>query len=77
MAKLTPAQQRIRERIESLIAFASPGLDLILAVGDRISRIVEPEDHEYYPVRAGSEVSLPEPGAGNGPAGDGSASNAE
>jgi hypothetical protein len=58
MAELTPGQQRVREQIEGLIAAASPFLDLILGVGDRISRIVEPEDHEYYPVRAGGEPSL-------------------
>ena len=48
---LTPAQRRTRERVETLIGFAAPFLDLLLAVGDRISRIAEPEDHEYYPVR--------------------------
>jgi hypothetical protein len=25
---------------------------LVLAVGERISRIAEPQDYEYYPVRA-------------------------
>ena len=63
MAELTPRQQRVREQIEGLIATASPLLDLILGVGDRISRIVEPEDHEYYPVRAGGEPSLLPPEA--------------
>jgi hypothetical protein len=58
MAELTPRQQRVREQIEGMIATASPLLDLILGVGDRISRIVEPEDHEYYPVRAGGETPL-------------------
>jgi hypothetical protein len=51
-ATLTPTQQRNRERVESLIGVAAPFLDLLLAVGDRISRIAEPQDHEYYPVRA-------------------------
>jgi hypothetical protein len=58
MAELTPGQQRVREQVEGMIATASPLLDLILGVGDRISRIVEPEDHEYYPVRAGGETPL-------------------
>ena len=49
---LTPTQRRNRERVESLIGVAAPFLDLLLAVGDRISRIAEPQDHEYYPVRA-------------------------
>ncbi|MEK6276480.1 MAG: hypothetical protein AABM29_00475 [Actinomycetota bacterium] len=52
-ASLTPAQQRTRERFEALIGVAAPFLDLVLAVGDRISRAAEPEDFEYYPVRAG------------------------
>ena len=49
---LTPAQQRNRERVESLIGVAAPFLDLVLAVGDRISRVAEPREYEYYPVRA-------------------------
>ena len=53
MAPLTPGQIRTRERVESLISLAAPALNLILAVGDRVSRIVEPEDSEYYPVRSG------------------------
>ena len=50
---LTPSQRRTRERVETVIAIAAPFLDLVLAAGDRISRIAEPEDYEYYPVRAG------------------------
>ena len=50
---LSPAQQRTRRRFETLIGITAPFLDAVLAVGDRISRIAEPEDHEYYPVRAG------------------------
>lgn len=51
MAPLTPGQRRTRERVESLIRLASPALDLVLAVGDRVSRLVEPTDVEYYPPR--------------------------
>lgn len=51
MAPLTPSQQRTRERVESVIALIAPALTLVLAAGDRISRVVAPEDHEYYPVR--------------------------
>jgi hypothetical protein len=58
MSELTPQQQRIREQFEGLIAAAAPFLDLVLGVGDRISRAVEPEDHEYYPVRSGADASL-------------------
>jgi len=49
---LTPAQRRNRERAETLIGIAAPFLDLLLAVGERISRIAEPQDYDYYPVRA-------------------------
>jgi hypothetical protein len=51
MVPLTPAQERTRERVESVIAVMAPALSAMLAVGDRLSRIVAPEDHEYYPVR--------------------------
>jgi hypothetical protein len=51
VAPLTPSQERTRKAVEGLIRLMEPGLDLILAVGDRISRAVEPEDHEYYPAR--------------------------
>jgi hypothetical protein len=60
MADLTPQQIVWRDRVEGVIGLAAPALDLLLAVGDRISRIAEPQDHEYYPVRSGSEAgSLP------------------
>jgi hypothetical protein len=52
-AALTPAQQRTRDRVETMIGIAAPFLDFVLAVGDRISRAAEPRDYEYYPVRAG------------------------
>ena len=37
--------------IEAVILAAAPLLDLVLSVGERISRIAEPVDYEYYPVR--------------------------
>lgn len=52
-ATLTPSQLRTRARVETVIGVAAPFLDLVLAIGDRISRVAEPEDYEYYPVRAG------------------------
>jgi hypothetical protein len=64
---LTSAQLRTRERVETLIGVAAPFLDLLLAVGDRVSRIAEPEDHEYYPVRADD---LPREEPRNGATGD-------
>lgn len=48
---LTPEQRRTRDRVESVIRLIAPGLNLVLAAGERLSRIVEPEDSEYYPVR--------------------------
>ena len=54
MAPLSPEQVRRRERVESLIRLAAPGLNLVLAIGERISRLVEPEDQEYYPPRSRS-----------------------
>jgi hypothetical protein len=51
MATLTPEQRRTRERVETLIRLAAPGLNLVLAAGERISRLVERDDPEYYPVR--------------------------
>ncbi len=58
MANLTPAQKTTRARVEGLIALAAPFLDVVLGVGERISRIAEPTDHEYYPIRPGGEQRL-------------------
>ena len=59
MAQLTPNQLRTRQRIEGLIKLAAPALDLVLAVGERVSKIVEPEDVEYYPPRVSRESAPP------------------
>ncbi len=59
MAQLTPDQLRTRQRVESLIRLAAPALDLVLAVGERVSRIVEPEDVEHYPPRVTRESAPP------------------
>lgn len=63
MAPLTPDQVRTRDRFETLIGLMAPALNLVLAAGERISRIVEPEDYEYYPPRTG-EAEPPPPAAG-------------
>jgi hypothetical protein len=52
MATLTPDQRRTRDRVETVIRVMAPALDLVLAAGDRLSRLVAPDDHEYYPVRS-------------------------
>ena len=63
MANLTPSQIAMQQRFERLIGAAAPLLDVVLGVGERISRIAEPTDHEYYPIRPGGRVALPgEPG---------------
>lgn len=51
MAPLTPDQLRTRARVERVIGLMAPALDLVLWAGERLSRLVEPEDHEYYPPR--------------------------
>jgi hypothetical protein len=56
VAPLTPEQRRTRDRVETLIGLMAPGLNLLLAAGERLSRIVEPDDYEYYPIR----TTLPE-----------------
>jgi hypothetical protein len=61
MPPMTPDQARTRRRVEGLIRVIAPALDLVLAAGDRISRIVEPEDVEYYPPRVtrGADATPP------------------
>ena len=52
---LTPVQRARQARFERLIALAAPALDLVLGIGERISRIAGPED-DYYPIRAPGEA---------------------
>jgi hypothetical protein len=61
VAPLTPDQVRTRERVEKVIRIAAPALNLVLAVGERVSKIVEPQDHEYYPPRASTRAAPPSP----------------
>jgi hypothetical protein len=51
---MTPDQRRRRDQVETVIRLMAPGLNLVLAAGERLSRLVSPEDDEYYPVRSGS-----------------------
>ena len=71
MAALTPGQLRTRRRVESVIRLMAPALDVVLAVGDRVSRIVERDDPEYYPPRVGRSAEDALRAAGDGPAADG------
>jgi hypothetical protein len=61
VADLTPEQRRVRGRIERLIGAVAPMLDLVLATGDRISRIVSRGDDELFAVRRAAEPALLEP----------------
>jgi hypothetical protein len=60
MAQLTPDQRRMRERFESVIRLAAPALNIVLAAGERLSRLVEPDDPDYYPPRSTADPQ-PEP----------------
>ena len=61
MDQLSPSQERNRRRFETLLGIAAPALSLVLTTGDRISRLVQPEDFDYYPVRPLGEWE-PQPG---------------
>jgi hypothetical protein len=50
----TPQQLRTRARFEALIGLGAPVLDLVLAAGDRISRLAGPPD-DYIPIRPAAE----------------------
>jgi hypothetical protein len=60
VADLNPSQLRTREHVETVIALMAPALDAVLAVGERISRVAEPEDHGYYPARPLEDVEGPQ-----------------
>jgi hypothetical protein len=59
VAPPSPTQLAWRGRIETLIRLARPGLDLVLAAGERLSRTVEREDLDWTPPRAVSSPSPP------------------
>ena len=51
MAHRTSAQLAWRRRIEALIGAAAPALDLLLAAGDRVSRVAGRNDIDPEPPR--------------------------
>jgi len=51
MTPPTPTQLAWRARVETVLRLAAPALDLLLAAGDRLSRIVEPDDTWDPPTR--------------------------
>jgi hypothetical protein len=59
----TPDQARRRRQVEGVIRVIAPALDLVLAAGERVSRIVQPDDVEYYPPRTTHEEPPPPSGA--------------
>jgi hypothetical protein len=70
VAPPTPTQLAWRGRIETLIRLARPGLDLVLALGERVSRTIERDDLEWTPPRAVAKSSAPlrvGPGPAGGP----------
>jgi hypothetical protein len=52
---LSPDQRHRREQVETVIRVIAPALNLVLAAGERLSKIVEREDTEYYPPRPTGE----------------------
>jgi hypothetical protein len=54
MSRMTPQQERTRERFESAIGLMAPVLDAMLALGDRVSRRFVPPSSgpEGFPIRA-------------------------
>jgi hypothetical protein len=46
MARMTERQLAMRRRTERVIALLAPGLDLLLAVGERVSRVVDRDQLE-------------------------------
>jgi hypothetical protein len=48
----TPTQLVWRGRIEAVLRVAAPALDLVLAAGDRLSRVVERDEIEPPAARA-------------------------
>ena len=51
MALRSPSQLANRRRIEALIRLAAPALDLLLAAGDRVSRVAGRNEIEPEPPR--------------------------
>lgn len=51
MPGVPASRLRTRRRVELAIRVLQPFLDLLLVVGERVSRVVEPEDADYVPAR--------------------------
>jgi hypothetical protein len=53
----TPTESRVRRlgRVEAGIRVLAPFLDLLLFVGERVSRVLERDDPDYIPARMAAE----------------------
>jgi hypothetical protein len=47
----SPPNPRLQRSVETMIRVISPPLDLLLAVGDRVARVLTPSDSGYVPAR--------------------------
>ena len=47
----SPPNPRLHRTVETFIRLASPPLDLLLTVGDRVARVLAPSDPDYVPAR--------------------------
>ncbi len=47
----SPPNPLLRRRMETMIRIAAPALDLMLALGDRVSRMLNRDDPDYVPAR--------------------------
>ena len=59
MAPPSPTQLAWRRRIEAGLRVAAPALDLLLAAGDRFSRVVARGDDELDMLPAGPSAPVP------------------
>ena len=63
MSPLSAREQATRDRVESLIRLMEPGLNLVLAVGERVSRLTGGDDDWEPPRGPVSGVGPPPPPA--------------
>jgi hypothetical protein len=47
----SPPNARLQRRVETVIRLLAPPLDVLLAVGERVARVLAPGDPDYVPVR--------------------------